>query len=929
LFCGHSVSRRFVIFVNVNPASLKTARRSRFLSRGWVIPSAMEFESVVLADRVMNQLLEVIVVAKVGDPFAAVVVITKLGARRVRLELGRRMALVNVQVLSPKQIAEWIANGPIVGVTVVVLGPIDALASEQLEAIHYVPIAMPEPLGLDRVRIVSCPDAAVECRVAVSALLAARSRATPWSSMAVAVATTSSSPMLTAALSAAGIPFHLSAGRVMTQCVAARFVVGAIESSSSNWNRGAISALWSMVPIVDPATGRLVPVEQWERISRRYGVVDAHDWPLLVERCSRSPFGVVASDVVAAVALAAFVERLVDTIGSASPAELALGLSTFLPDPGSTIGRSVFGVSSSAEGEATDDVRKVLFTIPTRSDSDSGSGSGSGSGELLSSDELVRAFEKALVGRTMMGTGRVGEGVQVGTPEALSFGAFDAVVVVGLSDEGTRRDDDRRVLRSTALATLVNGRAATLTVPRSSARSQRAVAPFPGLLEALTLVHSLPVTADDLHAWPSALEGVEMIPSMTAARVGSSGCPSLDVADQDLVELHDELGHGADLLGDDLVAGVSLGLRRSVTADRARRSDEWSSWDGKLAELSGWSPQDSVWAVTQMESFHQCRLRVFLTGVLGARPLDRPEDGSDPEARSVGTFVHKVMEYLAGDLLQIELSQRPSWNVWVEGLSSDDLRVVIDRAVIDLRAEGKLGRGAWWEAQIRWLEARLRHYLAGEAGAGDGFEPIQVEGGPTRDAPWILSTRVGDIRMQGRADRIEARGETIRVVDFKTGRLTSLQGLGDSADPLDEGRKLQLPVYAAMTANALSVGTDGASGVYVNPLSPHRSKRRVTMDVSSLIEPAKTVLREAFENMNEGMFTYETVAGKGNDKFCLFCDVKACCPVNRIVMGKTKAAAASVGVSASVVTTGASTQEADTLNGSLTQSGASDSEVVV
>ena len=837
--------------------------------------------TAVLADRVLDQLQDVIVAAKVDDPFAAVVVVTGLGVRRVRLELGRRMALVNVRVVGPGRIPEWIASGVPEDATVVVVGPIDAVAREQLGSISYVHIVVSDSSGFDGVRIVSCPDAAVECRVAVSALLAARSRATPWSSMAVGVTSPISLPMLASALTSAGIPFYASSGRPVSQSAAARFVVGAIRASASNWNRGALSALWSMVPIVDPASGRLVPVELWERISRRWGVVDAHDWSQLVERCSRGSSGGAAFDIEAASALAAFVQRFADTIRSASSADLAAGLSMFLPDPGSALGWAVFGSTNLAEGEATDVVRQALVTMPTVSDS----------GEILGPDQQIRWLAKELAGRTMIGTGCVGEGVQVGTPEALGLGAFDEVVVVGLSDEATRRDSDRRELRSAALAALVNGRAATLTVPRSSARSQREVAPFPDLLEALTLHHAMPVTAEDLHAWPATLAGVEMVPSMTAARTDGSGCVALDAGEYGLVDLQSRVAHGADLLADELVALVSVGLRRSVDADRARRGDEWSAWDGNLGELSGWTPEGSVWSVTRMESFHQCHLRVFLTDVLGARPLDRPEDGSDPEARSVGTFVHKVMEYLTAELLQIESVERPSWSSWVESLSDDHLRSVIDRAVNDLRAEGKLGRGAWWHAQIRWLEARLRHYLAGEAGAGDGFEPIQVEGGPTRDAPWILSTGAGDIRLQGRADRVEARGETIRVVDFKTGRLTGLQGLNDSDDPLDGGRKLQLPVYAAMTADALGVGTAGASGVYVNPLSAHRSKRRVTLDVSSLVAPAKTVLREAFDEMSEGLFTYETVAEKGNDKFCLFCDVKACCPVDRIVIGKTKMAA--------------------------------------
>ena len=76
-----------------------------------------------------------------------------------------------------------------------------------------------------------------------------------------------------------------------------------------------------------------------------------------------------------------------------------------------------------------------------------------------------------------------------------------------------------------------------------------------------------------------------------------------------------------------------------------------------------------------------------------------------------------------------------------------------------------------------------------------------VESGPTWADPWILPTSIGDLRLQGRADRIEVRGDALRVVDFKTGSLKSLQSLAGSDDPLDDGRKLQLPIYAAMEAD--------------------------------------------------------------------------------------------------------------------------------
>lgn len=77
-------------------------------------------------------------------------------------------------------------------------------------------------------------------------------------------------------------------------------------------------------------------------------------------------------------------------------------------------------------------------------------------------------------------------------------------------------------------------------------------------------------------------------------------------------------------------------LLQSIRADRARRSDEWTAWDGRLAELNGWSPTGQTWSVTTMENFHQCHLRILLKSVLGAYPSELADETSS-SLRFLGT----------------------------------------------------------------------------------------------------------------------------------------------------------------------------------------------------------------------------------------------------------------------------------------------------
>jgi ATP-dependent helicase/DNAse subunit B len=65
----------------------------------------------------------------------------------------------------------------------------------------------------------------------------------------------------------------------------------------------------------------------------------------------------------------------------------------------------------------------------------------------------------------------------------------------------------------------------------------------------------------------------------------------------------------------------------------------------------------------------------------------------------------------------------------------------------------------------------------------------------------VLKTEIGDIRLHGYIDRLDAAPDgSLRVMDYKTG------GTAISANHLKEGRRLQLPIYALAARDALGLG---------------------------------------------------------------------------------------------------------------------------
>ena len=72
----------------------------------------------------------------------------------------------------------------------------------------------------------------------------------------------------------------------------------------------------------------------------------------------------------------------------------------------------------------------------------------------------------------------------------------------------------------------------------------------------------------------------------------------------------------------------------------------------------------------------------------------------------------------------------------------------------------------------------------------------------------MLKTEAGEVRLHGYIDRLDAaRDGSLRVIDYKSGSTPI------SAKQLQEGRRLQLPIYALAAQRALGLG-QVSSGFY-------------------------------------------------------------------------------------------------------------------
>lgn len=206
-----------------------------------------------------------------------------------------------------------------------------------------------------------------------------------------------------------------------------------------------------------------------------------------------------------------------------------------------------------------------------------------------------------------------------------------------------------------------------------------------------------------------------------------------------------------------------------------RAAPAWSlSW-----QLTPPAPPDDLrifsrLPVTAFRDYLSCPFRFYLRRGMGMERDDGPLVELD--ARHFGTLCHYVVEEFAKGPLRESEREREIEEFFEDTLTTFVRAEYGERLPVPVlvQQESARQRLSWWAAH----EARQRQA---------GWEILEVERGlDSEEHPWI----VNGIRITGKIDRIErhAGNSTLRVLDFKTGRLRTphdahLRNLRRSEDP--------------------------------------------------------------------------------------------------------------------------------------------------
>ena len=234
--------------------------------------------------------------------------------------------------------------------------------------------------------------------------------------------------------------------------------------------------------------------------------------------------------------------------------------------------------------------------------------------------------------------------------------------------------------------------------------------------------------------------------------------------------------------------------------------------------------QQSIYSVTELETFAKCPFQYFTGRILNLR-VDDDEEGDELSSLEKGELLHKV-------LFTFYNNRRAQGNPPIRQCTADDfqeakrqlneiLEIISENARHnEKRSETPISEdNLFWKTDIRKLRVALYKWLEAERAYDLPVGPhyFEVNFGQSGDpGDSVLSCtkpiHVGNVLMKGKIDRIDVDNNTFNVIDYKTGRSTIRM------PEILNGRSLQLPIYLQVTKKLLErhnkIGLEPAAGLY-------------------------------------------------------------------------------------------------------------------
>jgi ATP-dependent helicase/nuclease subunit B len=779
------------------------------------------------------------------------------------------------------------------------------------------------------VHVFSAPDPEDEARTVARRLLADMEAGVPlWRMAVLYTAEEPYAPLVRETLDAAGVPWHTALGRPAITGVAARSLLGLLGLRQRGFAREAVLdwvAARPSVPGPDPLPQ--VAVSAWDRLSRRAQVLQGADqWIGRFQRLiqtlefeaqqhadwradilaheAEDDVPRPAHDLGSAREIVDAIRRLDrDTRSPAEPAtwnamvDWAAGLRSGYVGVDANWPESELRASEALD-EALESLRDASAFEPTTTMS-----------------EFSEALAAALAARRLT-EGRPGVGVLVAPIGATMGAEFERVYVLGMT-EGLlpsrpsadpltpggsdadplgrwqrQRAAERRAFLAACSATVGRIGAVCLSYARSDGAA-RASHASRWLLEIVARQAGLQ------RAFESDLDGL-FASQPWLRRIASAydglqhSATPMHLADRrlcDVVAAHRRQAH---IEGTPLAAREDLVLGRALRAGRARRSRDFTEFDGNLAALAAdsnrvaypFTSESTGSSATSLERWATCPFQYFLSKVLRVEATERPEEEWTITPLDKGSVVHEALEAFFRERLEQGRS-RPD-----EPFGPGDharLDEIASALLVDLEAQGRTGHAVAWDNARAALLRDLHFQLDREEEwrQADGLAPVRFEQtfGDARDPnTWpAVQVQLADgsvVRFRGAIDRVDVSSDRALVIDYKSGGTYGYEGL--DVDPVLAGRHLQLALYALAVRDNVEQAPAEVRAEFRFVSSKGKFERRQILADETVHARLAEVVQHAANGIRAGAFLPRPGDHEwGGFKNCRFCDYDRVCSTTR------------------------------------------------
>ncbi len=287
------------------------------------------------------------------------------------------------------------------------------------------------------------------------------------------------------------------------------------------------------------------------------------------------------------------------------------------------------------------------------------------------------------------------------------------------------------------------------------------------------------------------------------------------------------------------------------------------------------------WSATQFNDLGQCGFRFFSKRLLALDAYEEPEAGLT--AIQIGNIYHRVLEMTYAELGVQGLSISPEHLEAALTILDEQAAQVFATAPRD---DGFQVDGLWQQRQIDILE-KLRALLRLDfsedspvnallSGPRHTYAVEQAFG--YEDAPPLeIPGPAGTLLARGYIDRIDTDGESIAVLDYKSGSTPSKKDM-------QEGRNFQMLLYLLAAQRLAQRDGQAVAGGLFWGIGGNKEGGRITFD-DEAVQTAQAILHAAVQAARAGDFANRP-RKLTNGKCAHYCEFSRLCRVNRASLRK-------------------------------------------